>query len=73
MAISLETAQTMLNLYIEAEKAVLLNQSYKINDRTFTRANLDEITRNRTIWEQKVSKLNRPRRGISIRRGVVLD
>ncbi len=73
MAISLETAQTMLNLYIEAEKAVLLNQSYKINDRTFTRANLDEITKNRAIWEQKVAKLERPRRGISIRRGVVLD
>ena len=73
MAISLETAQTMLNLYIEAEKTVLLNQSYKIGERTFTRANLDEITRNREIWERKVNQAGRPRRGISIRRGVVFD
>jgi len=73
LAISLETAQTMLNLYIEAEKAVLLNQSYKINDRTFTRANLEELINGRRIWEQKVARLEQPRRGISIRRGVVLD
>ena len=73
MAISLETAQTMLNLYIEAEKAVLLNQSYKIGERTFTRANLDEITRNREIWERKVNQAVKIRRGITIRRGVVFD
>jgi hypothetical protein len=63
----------MLNLYIEAEKAVLLNQSYKINDRVFTRANLEEITRNREIWETKLNKIARNRKGIKIKRGVVFD
>ncbi len=73
MAISLETAKQMLDLYVQAEKEVLLNQSYKINDRTLTRANLEEISKNRQIWEQKVSRLERNTRGLVIKRGVVLD
>ena len=32
-----------LKLYLEAEKAVLINQSYTIGNRTYTRADLGEI------------------------------
>lgn len=70
-AVSLATAQEMLDLYIEAEKTVLKNQSYTIKDRTFTRANLAIITRERAKWQQVVDGLSG--RGIRSRRAVPRD
>ena len=49
-------ATDMLALYIAAEKAVLTGQSYTINGRTLTRANLTEITKNRAYWQAMVNK-----------------
>ena len=40
---SVETCKEMINSYIEAEKSVLLGQSYKIGSRELTRADLTEI------------------------------
>jgi len=48
-------ATDMQALYIAAEKAVLKGQSYSINDRTMTRADLKEIQAGRKEWERKVS------------------
>ncbi len=77
MAISLEVAQQQLNNWIECSTAIAKNQSYKIGDRTFTRANLDEVNSALLLWEKKVELIklrgSSLRRGISIRRGVVLD
>lgn len=70
-AVSLATAQEMLNLYIEAEKTVLKNQSYTIKDRTFTRANLGVIVQAREKWQQIVDGLLG--RGIRGRRSVPRD
>lgn len=49
----MSTATDMLDLYIAAEKAVLRNQSYTINGRGLTRANLPEIIKGRQEWQQK--------------------
>ena len=73
MSISLSTAKEMLSLYIKAEKEVLLNQSYKINDRTFTRANLQELSTQRAMWETKVNQLSSNRRGPAVRRVILND
>jgi hypothetical protein len=70
-AVSLETAREMLALYIEAEQTVLKNQSYTIKDRTFTRANLAIITRERAKWQQMVDGLSG--HGIRSRRAVPRD
>lgn len=43
-AISKETAQSMLELWLEADRAVAKNQEYKIGDRTYTRSDAAEIT-----------------------------
>lgn len=70
-SVSLATAQEMLSLYIEAEKTVLKNQSYTIKDRTYTRANLAVIAKERARWQQIVDALSG--RGIRVRRAVPRD
>lgn len=57
-SVSKELAIEMLSLYIEAEKAILINQSYTVKNRSFTRANLDEVVRERKRWQQYVDSLN---------------
>jgi len=38
-----ERLQRRLDLYLAAEEKILLNQSYTIGQRTYTRANLKEV------------------------------
>jgi hypothetical protein len=57
-SISKDVAQEMLNLYLEAEKAILVNQSYTVKNRTFTRANLDEVVKERKYWQSYVLSLS---------------
>jgi len=56
-SITIEEARNMLALYIDAEKRVLLNQSYTIKDRTYTRADLSVIARERKKWQAIVDSL----------------
>lgn len=56
-SITLTTAEEMLRLYIAAEKKILLNQSYTIKDRTFTRADLRTVTAERRRWQSIVDSL----------------
>ena len=44
-SVTLTEAREMLALYIAAEKLCLLNQSYTIKDRTYTRADLATLAR----------------------------
>lgn len=52
--ITLEQAQQKLDQYLDAETAVLLNQSYEISGRKLTRANLIEIQAGIKIWNERV-------------------
>jgi hypothetical protein len=45
----------MLQLYIKAERAVLSGQSFTLNGRSLSRANLSEIREGRREWERKVA------------------
>lgn len=47
-------AQDMVDLYTAAEKKVLAGQSYTINGRVMTRANLTELRNGRAEWESKL-------------------
>ena len=47
----------MINLYIEAEKAVLTGKRYRIWTRELERENLSEIRKARADWEQKLKDL----------------
>lgn len=56
-SITLAQAQDMLEEYLVAEKLCLKNQSYTIKDRTFTRADLATISRERKRWQAIVDSL----------------
>lgn len=56
-SVALAEAQEMLALYIAAEKLCLLNQSYTIKDRTYTRADLATLARERKRWQSIVDSL----------------
>ena len=61
--ITLAVAQQRLDQYLAAETAVLGSQSYEINGRRLTRANLAEIQAGVTLWNQRVQSLSRSATG----------
>lgn len=56
-AITLATAQSMLDAYVAAELAVLRNQRYQIADRELQRAPLADIQAGRAKWQAEVNRL----------------
>ena len=71
-AISLQEAQTQLEAYLAAERAVLGSQHYEINGRKLTRANLGEIQAGISTWTERVEKLQRSANGRSRRRTIIM-
>jgi len=67
--ITLESAQAQLDAYLEASVRVAQKQSYSINGRTLTLADLGDIQKMIEFWEAKVNKLSRNGRG-GLRYGV---
>lgn len=74
MSITLEIARERLTLYLDAEAAVLRNQSYTMADgRSLTRANLKEIREGITYWTAQAERANpTPAPRGRARRGVVM-
>lgn len=56
--ITLEKAQTQLDMYLEAEQAVLLNQEYEIAGRRLKRADLASIQMGIKSWDARVKQLS---------------
>jgi len=54
-AITLEFAKQQLALYLAAESAVLLKQSYEIAGRKLTYADLANIQKGVEIWSERAS------------------
>lgn len=71
-SVTIAQAKEMLAKYIEAEKAVLLNQSYTIGTRTYTRANLSAIRQGREKWQKVLDQLSGSG-GMRVRRVVFRD
>lgn len=57
--ITKDQADTQLAAYLAAETAVLGGQSYEINGRRVTRANLAEIQSGIKIWNERAKSLAR--------------
>ena len=49
-----QSAQAMLDLYIQAEKDVLEGKSTTVNGRVMTFEDLDKVREGRQEWERKV-------------------
>lgn len=62
---TLETARTILQRYIDAEQEVLLGKSTSFGGRTLTMVDLAEIRQGRQEWERKVANLERSSSGQS--------
>jgi len=72
----LEQAKMMRDDWIKAEAQVMAGQSYSIDGKTVTKANLSEIRNSVKFWENKVSMLNRKLKGkgsIRIKNVVPMD
>lgn len=64
----IETAQAHLNLWLAANQAVSLGQSYSITtehgSRSLTRAELSEIRNEITFWSRQVRELTAQAQGV---------
>lgn len=58
MSITLETANNMLQAWLNAEMALTTGQSYSMGSRSLTRANLSEVRKSVEYWENKVNALS---------------
>lgn len=57
--ITLEIAQARLTMWLAAEEAVAVRgQRYEVGDRSLTRADLAEIRKSISYWQEQVDKLN---------------
>ncbi|MCT4662058.1 MAG: DUF6148 family protein [Tissierellales bacterium] len=54
---NLQTAQRMLDKWIEAEEKVMSGQSYSMGSRSLTHANLNEIGNRIKFYQREVGKL----------------
>ncbi len=74
-AIDLSTAQDILNHWLDAERAVSLNQSYQIGREIYTRADAKIITEKINHWKIMVESLTAGGSGGSLRfrSGVIVD
>jgi len=64
-------ATDMRDLYLDAEKKVLLGKSVSINGRSMTREDLKEIRAGRSEWESKVNREAAKQSGGSSRSSLV--
>ena len=72
--ITLSDAQEMLDLWLEAERAVTTGQSYKIGTRSLTRADVSDIASRVSFWRNEVERLeNGQGRGARVLRAVPRD
>ncbi len=66
MSITLSMARTALNAWIAADLAVARGQSYSMNGRSLTLANVREIREQLHYWERRVASLMNPSQNTSI-------
>lgn len=61
--ITLETAQSQLDVWLEAERKVTHGQSYQIGNRMLTYADVTQIGKRIEYWSNKVEELSRKKAG----------
>lgn len=64
-----EICQQKIEKYLEAIDRVLLNQSYSISGKSYTRANLKELEEALQFWERRLARASRGG-GVKIRQGI---
>lgn len=57
MVFTEEQCQKHLDMWLEAETKVVMGQSYTIGNRTLTRVNATEISRNIELWASRLERV----------------
>lgn len=57
---NLKTLKARLEVYLEAERKILLGQSYKIGSRELTRANLTDVRAAIESISEQIDSMERP-------------
>ena len=65
MSITLEQAQTALNGWVAADLAISKGQSYSMNGRTITLANIKEVREQIQYWERRINSIQNPNTSIA--------
>lgn len=74
MSWTLQTAQTHLDTWLQAELAIATSQEYTIGTRRLRRADLDEVRQQIKFWRNEVDRLKcGRRRGARVMRAVPRD
>lgn len=71
--ISYETAKQKLDMWLKAEDAIALSQSYTIEGRSLTRADLSQVREAIEYWGNLVSKMENGVCGIRLQRALMSD
>ena len=71
--ISYETAKQKLEMWLKAEDAIALSQSYTIEGRSLTRADLGQVREAIEYWGNLVSKMETGVSGIRLQRALMSD
>lgn len=66
--IDLATAEAKLTLWLEAEGKIAAGQSYQLDGRQLTRANLRDVRAQIDYWESKVKRLTAQAAGATLQR-----
>ncbi len=66
MTITLQTARDALNAWVAADLAVAKGQSYSMNGRSITLANIREVREQIHYWERRVAALSGYNKNASI-------
>jgi thiamine monophosphate kinase len=56
--ITLATAEARLQLYLDAEAAILARQEYRIGDRVMKFADIAEVRAGVELWDRRVQELS---------------
>ncbi len=65
--ITLAQAEAKLTAYLAAEEKILGGQSYTIANRTLTRADLAEVRKGISYWDDQVKRLSQASEGRRVR------
>lgn len=65
MAVDAQRMQSMIDLYIEAEQAVLFGKETQFNGRKAVMADLPAIREGRAEWERRLNNMLRAQQGAS--------
>lgn len=70
--ITLQTAESKLQTWLDAEEKLAAGQSVTLEGRTLTRANLREVGERIDFWDRRCKSLT-PGGGVSVQRAVFRD